>query len=160
MSKASFVNRPITHLLFRARRATGMTQEELGNALRVSKRTVARWETGQAYLGVNEVRDLVRLVHPQDRALAAELASSASESLESLGLEVSQAPPPLPSHLVVDAVVCAAADALEAAPNTVRAALHAAFKRARDLRLSVDDVEKALSPAAARKAAKAGKAAS
>jgi hypothetical protein len=50
---------------------------------------------------------------------------------------------------VVDAVVCAAADALSVAPETVRGALLAAFRRARELRLSIDDVEKALGPAPA-----------
>jgi transcriptional regulator with XRE-family HTH domain len=158
MAKALYVNRPITHLLFRARRATGMTQDKLGESLGASKRTVARWETGRASLDVAQVAKLARMVHPQDPALAAELASAASESLESLGLVAAPvAPPPprpLPPHLVVDAVVCAAADALDAPPNSVRTALHAAFKRARDLRLSLDDVEKALAPALAGKARK------
>jgi DNA-binding XRE family transcriptional regulator len=157
MSKALVLNRPISHLLFRARHATGMSQQKLGEALGASKRTVARWETGQATLYPPEVSKLARMVYGQDPALAAELASAASESLESLGLVASSVAPPLPSHLVVDAVVCAAAEALEAAPNTVRAALHAAFKRARDLRLSVDDVEKGLAPAAAGKGGKAAK---
>jgi hypothetical protein len=53
-------------------------------------------------------------------------------------------PPPLPTALVVEAVVCAAADALQAPPSAVRGALLAAFCRARELRLSVNDVESAL----------------
>jgi hypothetical protein len=44
----------------------------------------------------------------------------------------------------VDAVVCVAADALAATPATVRDALHAAFRRARELGLSLQDVEDAL----------------
>jgi hypothetical protein len=50
----------------------------------------------------------------------------------------------LPAALVVQAVVCAAADALHAPPSTVRAALLAAFRMARELRLDVEDVETAL----------------
>jgi hypothetical protein len=58
--------------------------------------------------------------------------------------------------LLVDAVVCAAADVLEVAPVTLRGALLAAFRRARELRLSAEDVEVALAPAPT--AAAAGKA--
>jgi hypothetical protein len=46
----------------------------------------------------------------------------------------------------VEAVVCAAADALNVPPATVRASLFAAFGRARELRLSVEEVERALAP--------------
>jgi hypothetical protein len=46
--------------------------------------------------------------------------------------------------VLVDAIVCAAADALKAVPDTVRGAVLAAFKRARELRMTVEDVEKAM----------------
>jgi transcriptional regulator with XRE-family HTH domain len=151
MGQVDRLNRNITPLLFRARQSVGMSQEDFGDSLGVSKRTVSRWETGGATLSPFQACQLARMVYPKDTALAAELAAAASESLESLGL-VAKAPappglvaPPLLSRLVVDAVVCVAADALGAAPSTVRAALYAAFKRARKLRLGVDD---ALAPAA------------
>ena len=53
-------------------------------------------------------------------------------------------PPTLPAEDVVDAVVCAAADAIHVTPRDVRPALLAAFARARRLRLSVEVVEQAL----------------
>jgi hypothetical protein len=94
---------------------------------------------------------LATLVFPRDRAIAEELAAAAGHTLESLGLEaaavVAAPPPPPPSRLVVDAVVCVAADALGATPATVRGALHAAFRRARELGLSLQDVEDALAKA-------------
>jgi len=159
MGQADQLNRSITHLLFRARQTAGMSQDAFGDSLGVSKRTVSRMETGRAMLSPFQACTLARMVHARDAALAAELAAAASETLESLGL-VAKAPalvappaatvaPPaaaVPPHLVVDAVVCVAADALAAAPNTVRTALYAAFKRARELRLTVDDVENALAP--------------
>jgi transcriptional regulator with XRE-family HTH domain len=158
MGQVDRLNRSITPLLFRARQSVGMSQEAFGDSLGVSKRTVSRWEAGGATLSPFQACQLARMVYPKDTVLAAELAGAASETLESLGLMVKAPAPlgpppvpalaPLPSRLVVDAVVCVAADALGAAPNTVRAALYAAFKRAKELRLSVDDVEIALAPAA------------
>jgi hypothetical protein len=54
-------------------------------------------------------------------------------------------PPPLPPpEDVVDSVVCAAAEAIDVMPRTIRPALLAAFRRARRLGLDVATVEKAL----------------
>jgi hypothetical protein len=50
----------------------------------------------------------------------------------------------MPRHLVADAVVCAGADAVDTTPGAVRAILLAAFRRARELGLGVEEVEKAL----------------
>jgi transcriptional regulator with XRE-family HTH domain len=146
-----FLKRSVSHLLIRARQVIGLSQGELATRLRSSKRTVSRWETGASTPSVSEVCDAARLVYGIDATLAAELAAAAGETVVSLGLVTPvappAAPPPIPSHLVVDAVVCVAADALGAAPSTVRAALYAAFRRTRELRLTVEDVEKALAPA-------------
>jgi transcriptional regulator with XRE-family HTH domain len=148
---ALLLNRPVTALLVLARQALGMTQEQFGLALGVSHRTASRWEAGQSTPVPAEVSKLAAMVYPKDSKLAAELAAAASETLESLGIVAPLGPPapppPLPTPLLVDSVVCAAADALDAAPMTLRGALFAAFRRARELRLSVDEVEKALAPA-------------
>src|SRR5579883_312748 len=129
-----------------------MTHQQFGEALGVSKRTSARWTSGYSIPLVSQVCTLARLVYPEDAELAAELAAAASETLVTLGLEPPPTPSPPPSPpppaLVVDAVVCVAADALQATPSAVRGAVLAAFKRARELRLSVEDVESALTPPA------------
>jgi transcriptional regulator with XRE-family HTH domain len=150
---ATTFNRPIGLLLGRARRLLRMSQEEFGRLLAVSRKTAARYETSDSVPLMAQVIELARLVYANgDLALANELAASTSQTLESLGI----VPPPAraeaftpPAHLVVDAVVCAAADALEASPGTLRgtrAAVLAAFQRARELGLTFEDVEKALSP--------------
>jgi DNA-binding XRE family transcriptional regulator len=56
-------------------------------------------------------------------------------------------PPPAvrPEHLV-DAVVCAVADFLDTSPRTLRPLLYTAFKKARQVGLSVEEAEKALAP--------------
>ena len=46
----------------------------------------------------------------------------------------------------MDAMLCAAAEASDASPKALRPVLHVAFKRARELGLSVEDVEAALAP--------------
>jgi transcriptional regulator with XRE-family HTH domain len=153
---AIFFNRPIHALLMRARRLLGMSQEEFGVHLGVSRRTAARYEHGHSQPLVAQVMDLARLVHARgDVALAQELAASTSETLESLGIvPKARESLPLPARLVGDAVVCAAAEALDESPGTMRgtrAAVLAAFRRARELGLGVEDVEKALAPVEGKK---------
>ena len=146
-----FLNRPFAPLLGRARIALGSTQRDLGNALGASQRTVARWEAGGSTPTIDGVRRLAALVYPHDKPLAAEIAAAASATLEGLGLVEPPAPaaaPPLPASIIVDAVVCSAADALKVVPEAVRPALLAAFRRARELRLSYEQVEEALAPPA------------
>jgi hypothetical protein len=118
-----------------------------------SHRTAARWEAGQSTLYPPDLAKLAAIVYPRDAALAGEIAAAAGQTLEGLGIvappQPPATPPPLSARLLVDAVVCVAADALGAAPSTLRQALFVAFRRARELRLTVDDVEAALTPVAA-----------
>ncbi len=55
-------------------------------------------------------------------------------------------PPPIPDEVLVDAVVCAAAQAMSLVPQAVRPAILAAFTRARDARLTPEAVIAVLSP--------------
>jgi hypothetical protein len=50
------------------------------------------------------------------------------------------------ARLLVDAIVCAAAEALDVPPKSVRGVLHAAFARAKETGLPVDVIEKVLAP--------------
>jgi hypothetical protein len=138
--------------------ALGMTQEQFGRLLGVSRRTMSRW---RRYPGVSEdhVYTMAKAVHPKDAALAAELAGHIGKTLESLRIVAppppAPAPPPPPKplppvSLLVDSIVCAAADALETKPAAVRAALSAAFGRAQQMGIGVDEVVAALSPKPAR----------
>jgi hypothetical protein len=150
--RALFPNRPVGHLVVRAQRTLGMTHRMFGEALGMSERTALRWASGRSSLSVPRLCKLAGLVHPRDASLAASIAEAASETLDSLGIVAPPppvappvpAPAPLAPHLVADLVVCAAADALGAAPSATRGALLAAFGRARELGLRVGEVEKAL----------------
>ena len=144
-NNAVFPNRPTRELVVRAQILLGLSHRKFGKALGASERTAARWAAGHSSLSVTRLCELAALVYPHDVALASAIAEAASETLPSLGLAVApSASPPLAAHLAADLVVYAAADAAGAPPRAARAALLAAFARARELGLSVDEVEKAL----------------
>jgi transcriptional regulator with XRE-family HTH domain len=146
--------RPIEIVLGEARRALRMSQREFGAAIGSSHRTAARWDAGRATPTPNNLRRLAGLLYPQHHELATEVADAADETLESLGLEAAPAPlPPPPAHRtedIVDIVVLTAVDQTGAPVATARSLLHAVFKRAAELGLTVEAVEKALRPVAVR----------
>ena len=129
---------------------TGVTQADLGEMLGVSRRTAQRWTRHGTHLVEADMLRLVQLVHPRDPQLAAVLAATLGSTLEGLGIvkpplpaPAPAPPPPLPAG-IVDAVVCAAAEAMELTPRDVRLGLYAAFSRAQEIGLSVEVVLKAL----------------
>jgi len=128
-------------LLIHARRALVLSREETGDRLGWSKRTIGRWESGSTDVYAPALADLARLVYPVDPALAEEMALASGVTLESLGVETTG---PSSPQVLADAIVCAAADAMKTVPETARAGLLAALRRIRQLRVSVDDVENAL----------------
>jgi DNA-binding XRE family transcriptional regulator len=144
--------RPKTVLVIEARRALGLNREKFGELLRLSKRTIARWEGGQSSISSTDLFSLAGHVYPHDAELAEELALAGGATLQALGIVSAPVapppppppPPPIPGHVLVEAIVCAAADALKAVPESVRPAVLAAFTRARELRMTVEDVERAL----------------
>jgi hypothetical protein len=128
-------------LLLRGRRALNMGRDEVGTALGWSKRSIGRWESGRSAVAPQTIEALGRLVHAVDPVLAAEMARAAGSSLAQLGLEAAGGATPA---ILADAIVCVAADAMKTIPETARAGLVAAFRRAQELRMSTDDVANAL----------------
>jgi DNA-binding XRE family transcriptional regulator len=142
-----------TALVTEAQFALGLTQDTLGKMLGLSRRTVSRWTRHTSAPSAEHLHALARAVHPKDAALAAKLARAGGESLESLGIAKAIAGVPLPgtpprpfppTRLVVESVVCAAAEAMQASPAAVRGILRAAFARARALGLTVEEMDDAL----------------
>jgi transcriptional regulator with XRE-family HTH domain len=147
---AKRTQRPISLILVEARRALSMSQREFGYAVGSSHRTAARWDAGRSVPSVHNLQVLARLLYPEHRELAAEVADAADETLESLRLEA-PAPPPLPpaphrAEDLVDIVVLAAVEQTGAPVAAARGLVHAVFKRAGEIGLSVEAVEKALRP--------------
>jgi hypothetical protein len=112
--------------------------------LGVSRRTAQRWSSHG--LPGDEMANMARVVHPHDPALAAEIVAALGMTLEGAGIipPAPAPPPPPPPDWVVDAVVCATAEAMEMMPRQVRPGLHAAFLRAKEIGLTVDVIERAL----------------
>jgi transcriptional regulator with XRE-family HTH domain len=124
--------------------ALGHTQRSLGALLGVSARTIMRYEAGNAVSYQTDFVKLAPLVYPRDPALAAELARAAGTTLEALGVKTAREPT---SRHLVDAVVCAAGDAIDVPVRAVRPALLAAVVRAKELGLGIDDLISGLAPA-------------
>jgi hypothetical protein len=140
-------------LLAKAHDALKLTQRELGERLEVSLRTVSRWYTGGTLPGAHVVARLAHAVYPVDAELAEQLMAVATSELTGLGLAppeplpIAKAPPRATPR-AVDGVVCAACEAMDASPRAVRPALLAAVRAARDLGMTLDDLERDLSPPA------------
>jgi hypothetical protein len=136
--------RPLPLLLHHARTALRVSQNELSQRLGVSRRTGQRWNKGGGPIGI-DIHNLARLVFPVDAALATEIALVGATTLEALGLVPMPVKGPVaPPDRVVDAVVCAAAEAMQVMPQSVRPAVLAAFACAKELGLTVEAVERVL----------------
>jgi transcriptional regulator with XRE-family HTH domain len=159
---ASQAPRHVRRVMLDCRRALKMTQAELAEAIGVSSRTVIRWEKGHASLVADQVREIAGLVREEDEELADELfvvtgvsaedgaAVEVVAALEALPApapkepETVSAPPgPAPTHLI-DAVLFAAADAVDMVPRAVTPAVVAAFTRAHELGLGIEAVVEGL----------------
>ncbi len=144
---------PQCALVTRAGLALGKSQEQIGELIGVSRRTISRWmHTSGTVLAPGQAATLARALYPVDPALAARVAASSGQTLESLGT-VTQLASEVPRLVVkeaidparlVEVIVCAAAEALDASPRVVRPALLAAFASAREVGLTVEAVESAL----------------
>jgi hypothetical protein len=139
-------------ILLESQRALHMSQREFGYAVGASHRSAVRWAARQATPGESHLRKLAGLLLPHNRALAAEVADYIDESLVSLGLEAPAPPQPSPrppgpqlrAEDLVDLLVLAAVERTGAAPAATRTMLHAVFKRAREVGLTVEVAEGAL----------------
>jgi transcriptional regulator with XRE-family HTH domain len=147
-------------LLGEARVLLGMSQKDFGYAVGSSHRTAVRWDAGRSEPARHHLESLAKLLHPESPPLAAEIALAIGETLESLGLEAPAPPasPPPPPPLpppgpiareadLIDALVLVAVEHSGILPGAVRPWLHAVFKRAIELGLTPEAVEKGLRPA-------------
>jgi transcriptional regulator with XRE-family HTH domain len=141
------MSRSLAILMDETRKALGESQNGLARRMGVSRRTGQRWNAAGGPPSY-ELRKMAALVFPANPSLAAELAARSGVTLEAIGLvkPAPPAPPPAPRvpDRAVDAVVCAAAEAMEAIPQAVRPALLAACTCARELGLTLDDLERVL----------------
>jgi UDP-N-acetylmuramyl pentapeptide synthase len=130
----------------------GTLAEHLG----VSRRSVSRWTSEGTRLSRAQIEVVARLAYREDAGLAAEIAQAAGETLVSLGLEAADvaargaSPAPAKPSIhpkLADAVVCAAAEAIDVSPRLARRALLAALASAREVGMTMEELERALRPA-------------
>jgi hypothetical protein len=148
---------PFPVLSGEARIALHLTQRELAARVGTSLRTVQRWEARRSHPASFEIHRLADAVRPHNPALASELdelaprpAPPPTPVAQLLAPPLPAAPPPpppLPAAVLLDSVVCAAAEAMSLAPQALRPALLAAFARARDAGLAMEAVVEGLTPA-------------
>jgi hypothetical protein len=136
-----------------------LNQTKLAALVGSSKRTVQRWDD-HSHPSYDVLRQLADMVRSEDPALAAEIdrhappppappvAAPPAPVAAPAVLSPAPSAAPVPDVVLVDSVVCAAAEAMGVVPHAVRPALLAAFSRARDARLSVDVVVASLAPPA------------
>ena len=152
---------PVMVHVFEAQRLLSLSQRQLAELVGSSLRTVQRWSAGHGAPYTSDIVKLAAAVHPRDPALARRLASHAGQTPESLGLVAPAPPPPVQpapvasplTPVLVEAVVAAAAEALDVSPRVARPAVLAAVERAKTAELSLDDLLGVLRPPATGKRA-------
>jgi hypothetical protein len=151
---AAIQGMPFGEMLYRVQKALHINQKELAGMLQCSERTVSRYYDRGGELSPAGYATLATACHPHDRDLAVHVAQRGGHTLESLGLEhppVPPAPAPAlqpaasPAHLA-DSIVCAAAEALDASPRTIRPAVRAALERMVALGMTASAVLEAMAP--------------
>jgi transcriptional regulator with XRE-family HTH domain len=138
-------------LVIQCRIALGLTQQEFGDMVGCTKRTVQRWEDRGALLVQPEAEALVRAVHPARPDLAEQIAAALEMTLEQLRVAPREAASPMAMSDPpdpIDSVVRAAAEAIGVTPDAILPAIAAAFERARDAGLDVQTVADRLRAAA------------
>jgi DNA-binding transcriptional regulator YiaG len=122
--------------------ALGLTQNEFGNILGRTKRTIQRWEDRGPLLIPQEVEALARALHPVRPDLAEKVAVATGTTLHALGIRptagLSADTDP------IESVVRAAAEAMGVSGEAIRPAIAAAFARAHAVGLDVQTVAQGL----------------
>ncbi|HUB07165.1 MAG TPA: helix-turn-helix transcriptional regulator [Myxococcales bacterium] len=151
-----------TPLVMQAARLLNFTNQALADHLGVSRRTVQRWLVSGTGPQMQHAVKLACTVYPRHEALARELAIHGGTTVEALGLvpprpppppaapapRAAPVPPPAPAARSehAEAVLCAAANAMDVSPARIAPAVVAAFKRALALGVDVPSLVALLEP--------------
>jgi transcriptional regulator with XRE-family HTH domain len=87
-------NSLIPQLLARTRKVLKLGNGHLGTLVGVGKRLASQWESGRSQPDAEHLHHIARLVYPDDRQLAIELAEAGATTVVALGLEPAPDPPP------------------------------------------------------------------
>jgi hypothetical protein len=132
------------NLLIQCRMALGLTQQEFGEIVGLTKRTIQRWEERGATLIPSEIEALARALHPVRPDLAEQIVATVATTLDRLGIVPAGATSPMAMSDPIASVVRAAADVMGVPPDAIRPAIAAAFVRAHEVGLDVRAVAEKL----------------
>jgi transcriptional regulator with XRE-family HTH domain len=134
-------------LLIECRMALNLTQEQFGDIIARTKRTIQRYEEHGTTLLPSEVAAIARAVCRVRPDLAAQIAASGDTTLDQLGIDPAGAPNVSAISDPIDSVVSAAAEVMGVTGDAIRPALAAAFAQADELGLDVQSVAERLNRA-------------
>jgi DNA-binding XRE family transcriptional regulator len=151
---------PIPLVIALSRETLTLNQLKLAKLVGSSLRSVQRWEAGRGSPAPWHFHRLADAVRPHDADLASQIDVWAPRpappppAVTAPPVLPAPAPPPpppplpapVPAGVLVDSVVCAAAEAMALSPQAIRPAVLAAFARARDAGLTMDAVVGVLAP--------------
>jgi transcriptional regulator with XRE-family HTH domain len=122
-----------------------LTQQELGDMVGCTKRTIQRWEDRGAMLLPSQAQALATALRRLQPDLSVQIAASMGMTIDQL-VEYradSSAPPAIDP---IESIVHAAAEAMGITPDAARPGVAAAFERAQELRVNVNLVTQSLIP--------------
>ena len=124
-----------------ARRAAGLTQEDLGRRIGVKARAVSQWEIGKAKPPPRRARELVAAIEVRSPGHAATLRALLGKTVGApAAQEPSAPPPPDPQQIAseVEQAIYRAADELDLPPRRVRGAIGRVLRRLAAANISLE----------------------
>ena len=135
MATPKAVGARLDEALLSVRKSFGLHQDDMAKLLGIARRTLVRWEQGEAEPTGRRLDRLLRALHRRDVRAAERVATAAKSTLEAHGLApapttvASSRTVPVGLRDVIDLAVHAAAEASDASPRAVRAGVIAALRR-------------------------------
>src|SRR5690606_24905230 len=130
----------VPQAILAARRATGLTQQQLAARLGLKAHAIGRWEKGQSTPHKRNQRALVLTIRERHPAAADELAAALRGHSPEAGVEPKPPTPPPPDpSVLLQLAVFRMADELDMPPRRVRGPLMRLLRRVRAAELSIDD---------------------
>ena len=137
---------PMAQAILNARRAVGLTQEQLGRRIGLQGRAVYRWERDDIVPSKRNQRALVTAINAVNQEVAAKLAAALSG--QGQGAEPAPAPvpvpPPLSAPVVLELAVFGMADELDLPARRIRGSLARLLKRLRESNLTLEVAQRQL----------------
>jgi transcriptional regulator with XRE-family HTH domain len=132
--------------ILNARRAVGLTQEQLGRRIGLQASAVYRWERDDSIPNKRNQRALVTAINAVNQDVAAKLAAALAG--QGQGAKPAPAPeqaaPPLSAPVVLELAVFGMADELDLPARRIRGSLARLLKRLRESNLTLEVAQRQL----------------